>query len=205
MNLSLLLQLCPAGLVCLIWIVLKMGDRWPYSCCFGGCCFQDLFSIAHSILVQFLFSFFSIHLVSIHMVHPYNRIDMTGTWKKLRFILSDKSDFHMINNLSIVVYTFANCILMSFSVNDPTNGNAQKLKKAQNELINTYQKEQIEYIQGQINKIRNSEGRQSWIVWQTVNEVSIRKNTSSCQPRRTNIHAEKTFEESAWKMPQSYR
>ena len=28
--------------------------------------------------------------------------------------------------------------------------------KAQSEQINTYQKEQIEYIQGQINKIRNS-------------------------------------------------
>ena len=37
------------------------------------------------------------------------------------------------------------------------------------ELINTYQKEQIEYIQSQINKIRNSvEDRQSRIVWQTV-------------------------------------
>ena len=38
---------------------------------------------------------------------------------------------------------------------NPTNANAQKLK-TQRELINAYQKEQIEYIQGQINKIRNS-------------------------------------------------
>ena len=54
-----------------------------------------------------------------------------------------------------------------------TNVNGQKLKKAQNELINTYQKEQIEYIQGQINKIRNSiEERQLCIVWQTVNEMN---------------------------------
>ncbi len=45
---------------------------------------------------------------------------------------------------------------------DPTDANAQKLKKTQRELINAYQKEQIEYIQGQINKIRNSvEDRQS--------------------------------------------
>ena len=40
--------------------------------------------------------------------------------------------------------------------------------KAQNEQINAYQKEQIEYIQGQIDKIRNSEeDRQSYIAWQT--------------------------------------
>ena len=47
------------------------------------------------------------------------------------------------------------------------------------EIINTYQKEQIEYIQGQINKIRNSvEDRQSWITWQAVKEVSKRKSTT---------------------------
>ena len=31
---------------------------------------------------------------------------------------------------------------------NPINANAQKLKKAQNKLINAYKKEQIEYIQG---------------------------------------------------------
>ena len=31
---------------------------------------------------------------------------------------------------------------------NPTNVNAQELKKAQNELISAYQKEEIEYIQG---------------------------------------------------------
>ena len=48
---SLLPQHCPACLVGLIWIVFVMGGRWPYSCCFVGCCLQDLFSIARSILV----------------------------------------------------------------------------------------------------------------------------------------------------------
>ena len=38
--------------------------------------------------------------------------------KKLRFILSDKSDFHMINNLSVAVHDFASCILTSFSVDE---------------------------------------------------------------------------------------
>ena len=51
MSLSLLLQLCLAYLVHLILIVCMMGGRWPYSRCFVGCCLQDLFNIAHSILV----------------------------------------------------------------------------------------------------------------------------------------------------------
>ena len=50
-SLSLLLQQCPACLVRLTWIVFVMGGRWPYSCCFVGCCLQDLFNIACSILV----------------------------------------------------------------------------------------------------------------------------------------------------------
>ena len=33
MSLSLLLQQCPACLVCLTWIVFVMGGRWPYSWC----------------------------------------------------------------------------------------------------------------------------------------------------------------------------
>ena len=90
----------------LIWMVLGMGGKCPYSCCFVGYCFQNLFNIAHSILLQFLSSFFSLRLVGIHVVHPYSRIDMTTAWKKLRFILSDKFDFHMIDNLSIAVYAF---------------------------------------------------------------------------------------------------
>ena len=38
MSSSLLLQQCPACLVRLTWIVFVMGGRWPYSCCFVGCC-----------------------------------------------------------------------------------------------------------------------------------------------------------------------
>ena len=47
----LLLQQCTACLVRLIWIVLVIGGRRLYSCCFVGCCLQDLFNIARSILV----------------------------------------------------------------------------------------------------------------------------------------------------------
>ena len=69
------LQQYPAWFVCLIWMVLEMKGRWLYSCCFMGFYLQDFFSIAGSILVQFLSSFFSICLVSVHVVHPYSRID----------------------------------------------------------------------------------------------------------------------------------
>ena len=51
MSSSLLLQQCPACLVRLTWIVFVIGGRWPYSWCLVGCCRQDLFKIARSILV----------------------------------------------------------------------------------------------------------------------------------------------------------
>ena len=38
MSSSLLLQQCPACLVCLTFIVFMMGGRWPYSWCLVGCC-----------------------------------------------------------------------------------------------------------------------------------------------------------------------
>ena len=69
----------------------------------------------------------------------------------------------------------------------PTNINALKLKKAQNELANIYLKEQTEYIQNQINKIRDSfEDRQSRIAWQMVNEVSRKKSTAKAKVKANN-------------------
>ena len=118
MSSSLLLQQCPACLIRLTWIVFVMGGRWPYSWCFVGCCRQDLFSIACSILVYLQSSLFSSRFVSVQVVHPYSRIDTTAAWKKLRFILSVRSDFHMINSLSIAVYAFVSCVSMTFSVDE---------------------------------------------------------------------------------------
>ena len=46
--------------------------------------------MAYSILVQLLLSFFSMYLVSVHVVHPFSSMDMTAAWKKLCFILSDR-------------------------------------------------------------------------------------------------------------------
>ena len=93
-----------------------MGGRWSYSWFFGGYCFQDLFNIVLSMLEQLPSSIFFLRLVSVYVVHLYYRNDSTTAWKELRFILSDRFDFHMIENLSIAVHAFVSGILVSFSV-----------------------------------------------------------------------------------------
>ena len=50
MSSSLLLQQCPAYLVRFTCMVFVMCSRWSYSCCFEGCCVQDLFNTARNIL-----------------------------------------------------------------------------------------------------------------------------------------------------------
>ena len=65
---------------------------------------------------------------------------------------------------------------------NPTNTNARKLEKARYQLAGIYLKEQAEYIQNQIDKIRDSvEDRQSRIAWQTINEASRRKSTAKAK------------------------
>ena len=113
MSSSLLLQQCPACLVRLTCIVFVMGGKWPYSWCLVGCYRQDLFNIALNNLVEWPSSFFFSRLVSVQVVHPYSSIDTTAAWKKLRFILSVRSDFHMIESLSIAVQAFVSRVSMS--------------------------------------------------------------------------------------------
>ena len=52
------------------------------------------------------------------MVHPHSSIDTTTACKKLRFILSVRFDFHMIDSLSIAVNAFVSRVSMSFSVDE---------------------------------------------------------------------------------------
>ena len=97
---------------------LRAGGRWPYSCCFVGCFFLDLVNIAYINLVQSPSSFFYLRLASVHVVHPYSRIDKTSAWKKLHFILWDRSDFHVIDNPWIAIHAFTRCMLIQFSVTE---------------------------------------------------------------------------------------
>ena len=53
MSSSLLLPQYPTCLVHHTLMVLETEGKCLHSCCFVECCFQDLFSIAHNILVQF--------------------------------------------------------------------------------------------------------------------------------------------------------
>ena len=70
---------------------------------------------------------------------------------------------------------------------NPTIANAQILKKAQYQLAGIYLKEQTEFIQNKIDKIRDSVGdRQSRIAWQTINEVSRRKSTAKAKLKAGN-------------------
>ena len=70
---------------------------------------------------------------------------------------------------------------------NPTKTNALKLKKEQNGLASIYKKEQTEYVQNQIDKIRDSvKDRQSRIAWKTINEVSRRKSTAKAKLKATN-------------------
>ena len=74
-----------------------------------------------------------------------------------------------------------------FNKRNPANASAQKLKKAKRELINTYQKEKIQYIQDQIDKIRKLvKERQSRLALQTINEVRGRKKTSRAKIKVAN-------------------
>ena len=73
---------------------------WPYNCCFVGCCFPDLFKAPRSILVKLQSSFSSMRFTSVYMVHRYSSMDTATSWKKSRFILSDRSDFHLTHSSS---------------------------------------------------------------------------------------------------------
>ena len=51
-------------------------------------------------------------------MHAYSSIDMTAAWKKLCFILSVRSDFHMSDSLLKAVHPFASRVSMSVSVDE---------------------------------------------------------------------------------------
>ena len=64
----------------------------------------DLFKIVCNIHVWFPFDFFSIE---VQVLQPYNSTDTATTWNNSHFILSERSDFHMVINQSIVVHALS--------------------------------------------------------------------------------------------------
>ena len=86
-------------LVRLILMIFEIGGRWPYICCFVECCAQYLCSS------RLAFSLYALSasmwcIFRVEWIQP-----LLG--RNYLFILSDKSDFHMIDNLSIAIYAFA--------------------------------------------------------------------------------------------------
>ena len=61
---------------------------------------------------------FSILFALVQVVHPFSSTDRATIWKNSCFILSGRPGFHMIENLSIVVYAFLIHILTSLSVDE---------------------------------------------------------------------------------------
>ena len=95
-----------------------MVGNLPYNCYLVECSFQDSFKIAGRILVLFPTSFFCLPFVSINVVHRYISIGKTTVWKKSRLIISDRSDFYMVDSLAIAAHAFARHKLTSLSVNE---------------------------------------------------------------------------------------
>ena len=90
----------------------------------------------------------------------------------------------------------------------PTN-KCPKTEKVQYKLAGIYLKEQTEYIQNQIDKIRDLvEDRQSRIALQTINEASRRQSTTKAKLKAANqqerIKLETAFRKSFRKHTESY-
>ena len=105
-------------LICLTCMIYEIRGKWPYSCCFVGYCFLDLFKTAFRILVKspiiFFLCFFWISMWYIHTVvwiqHRVEEIPF--------FILSDIFHFYMIGSLLIAFHAFAKHMLISLLVDE---------------------------------------------------------------------------------------
>ena len=68
----------------------------------------------------------------------------------------------------------------------PTKSNMAKFKKAQKDLVETYESEERLYVLSQIDKLKNAaENRQSSVAWKTVNEITERKTSSNSKLKAT--------------------
>ena len=74
---------------------------------------------------------------SVQVVHPYSSIDTIAAWKKLRFILLVRSDFHMIDSLSVAVHAFISRVSISFSVDETLLPRKVNLSTSLRELLSS--------------------------------------------------------------------
>ena len=102
-----------------IWLIAGVGYRIKFrrldvightAALFVDWSFQDLFTAACSILVLFQSSFFFRCFVKVQVVQPYSSTDTATTWKNSRFILWERSHFHLVVNVSIAIYAYVNIV-----------------------------------------------------------------------------------------------
>ena len=89
----------PAYLVRLIWMVFVIGGRRSYVAVLWDVASRTCSMHLVTFLCNYRRAFFSIRLVSVQVIHRYISIYTTAAWKKTRFVLLDRSDFHMTDSL----------------------------------------------------------------------------------------------------------
>ena len=79
-------------------------------------------------------------------MHPHNSIDTTAAWKKLRFILSVRSDFHMTDSLALAPYLFIICFDHGLqTLRDLIKANGFTIKKSKNKQYPTETIKDMDY------------------------------------------------------------
>ena len=58
----LLHQQCPTCLVHSISLIFELGGRWPYRCCFVGCCFQNIYMYMFNYLFVYIYIYIYIYI-----------------------------------------------------------------------------------------------------------------------------------------------
>ena len=88
----------------------------------NGCCFMDVAlrscSRQHIAFLNSSYLAFSLRFFDVPGVNQYSSTDSHSLEKILSFILTERSNFHMIDNLLIAVYDFATCMSTPISVDE---------------------------------------------------------------------------------------
>ena len=99
-------------------MICEIGGKWLYISCFVGCRVQNFFETARSILACLPSNFFSTISLRVNLVHLYGSTETVTVLKETRFILTEKSDFYIIDYLSIAIRAFVRLILKMISVDE---------------------------------------------------------------------------------------
>ena len=103
-----------------LFVLFGWFQRWEVgglkAVVFLWCCIQDLFKIAHSILVLLHLAFSKL-FVRVQVEQIYKGTD-SFTVRIPVFILSESSDYHVVDNLSIAVHALPMHMLTSLLVDE---------------------------------------------------------------------------------------